>query len=241
MRLGIIFERPRGADLHPSLPPVSLRELLQHDRRPSLTDRVVLAHTISNCLLSMHVVDWLHKGLRSHNILFFRTKTGGIDYSRPYLSGFDFSRPARSDEMTDIPGDDAEFNLYRHPHAQSTSPGERERFRKSFDIYGLGVIFVEIAHWATVERVLGINLNAARGRPSIALRVRENLLAEEQIAELGALMGQVFQDATHKCISGGQDLGLTQSGDETRDDAAAGQLSMVFYEDVVKRLEGIHV
>ncbi len=240
MRLGIIFDRPQGRDLHPSLPPVSLRELLKGDRKPSVTDRVALAHTISNCLLSLHIVDWLHKGLRSHNILFFRAKDGSVDYSKPYLSGFDFSRPARPDEMTDVPGDDAEFNLYRHPHAQSTNPGERERFRKSFDIYSVGVIFVEIAHWATVDEILGISLNAARGRPSIALRVRDNLLAREQVAELAANMGRVYGDATRKCISGGRDLGLDDAEDEMNDTVAA-KLSMAFFEEVVKSLGEVRV
>jgi hypothetical protein len=219
-----------------------------------VTDRIKLAHAISNCLLYLHAVNWLHKGLRSHNIVFFRTVAGHVDYSRPYLSGFDFSRPARADEMTDVPGpgDDVEFNLYRHPRAQSSSmmvpgPGSggerqqgRERFKKSLDIYSLGVLLVEIAHWTTVDRILGINLNAARGRPSIALRVRENLLAEEQIAELGAAMGAVYEGATKKCLAGGLELGLSEDDDET-DDVVASRLSMVLHEQVVKPLGDVRV
>ncbi|KAK3938486.1 prion-inhibition and propagation-domain-containing protein [Diplogelasinospora grovesii] len=241
LRLGLVFERPQDDDLHTSLPPVSLRDLLQEKHKPRVTDRIKLAHAISNCLLYLHAVNWLHKGLRSHNIVFFRTKSGHVDYSKPYLSGFDFSRPARPDEMTDIPGDDAEHNLYRHPHAQSTNPGmTRERFKKSFDIYSLGVVFVEIAHWATIDEILKIDLNAARGRPSFALRVREKLLAEDQIMALGVCMGQVYEDATRKCIAGGQELGLSDTDDETNDMIAA-RLSMVFYEDVVQRLGEVRV
>ncbi|KAL2017033.1 hypothetical protein VTK56DRAFT_2677 [Thermocarpiscus australiensis] len=242
MRLGLVFERPLDDGLHTSLPPVSLRELLQNSRKPRVTERVKLAHAISNCLLYLHAVNWLHKGLRSHNIIFFRTTSGHVDYTKPYLSGFDFSRPARADEMTDIPGpsDDVEYNLYRHPLAQSTNPEERERFKKSFDIYSLGVLLVEIAHWATVEKVLGIDTNAARGRPSIALRVRENLLAEEQIAELGACMGAVYETAARKCIAGGKELGLSEGDDETND-AVAARLSMVLHEDVVKPLGDVRI
>ena len=242
MRLGLVFERPLDEGLHASLPPISLHELLQTSRKPRVTDRVKLAHAISNCLLYLHAVNWLHKGLRSHNIIFFRTTTGHVDYAKPYLSGFDFSRPARADEMTDIPGpgDDAEYDLYRHPNAQCTNPEERERFKKSFDIYSLGVLLVEIANWATVEKVLGIDMNAARGRPSIALRVRESLLAEEQIAELGACMGAVYEAAAQKCITGGRDLGLSDNDDETND-AVAARLSMVLHEDVVKPLGDIRI
>lgn len=242
MRLGLVFERPLDDGLHTSLPPVSLRDLLRSARKPRVTDRVKLAHAISNCLLYLHAVNWLHKGLRSHNIIFFRTTDGQVDYAKPYLSGFDFSRPARADEMTDIPGpgDDAEYNLYRHPLAQSTNPEERERFKKSFDIYSLGVLLVEIAHWASVEQVLGIDMNAARGRPSIALKVREKLLADEQIADLGASMGAVYETASRKCITGGKELGLSEGDDETNDSVAA-RLSMVLHEDVVKPLGDIRI
>jgi hypothetical protein len=240
LRLGLVFERPQDDDLNPSLPPASLRELLQTTRKPRVSERVRLAHAIGNCLLYLHAVDWLHKGLRSHNVVFFRDKAGHVDYGKPYLSGFDFSRPARPGEMTDIPGDDAEYNLYRHPHAQSTNPGERERFKKSFDIYSLGVLLVEIAHWATVDHVLRINLNAARGRPSIALRVRKDLLAPDKIADLGANMGEIYEEAARKCIAGGRELRLLDSDDETND-AIAAKLSMAFYEDVVKKLADIKV
>lgn len=239
MRLGLVFERPLDDDLHTSLPPASLRELLEGSRKPRVTDRIKLAHAISNCLLYLHAVNWLHKGLRSHNIIFFRTTSGHVDYAKPYLSGFDFSRPARADEVTDIP-DDVEYNLYRHPHAQSTNLSERERFKKSFDIYSLGVLLVEIAHWATVEKVLNIDMNAARGRPSIALRVRQSLLAEEQIAELGASMGAIYEGAARKCIAGGKDLGLSEGDDETND-AVAARLSMVLHEDVVKPLGDVRI
>ncbi|KAK4165337.1 prion-inhibition and propagation-domain-containing protein [Cladorrhinum sp. PSN259] len=243
MRLGLVFERPLDKSLHHSMPPVSLRELLLQDRRkPPVTKRVKLAHAISKCVLYLHAVNWLHKGLRSHNIIFFRTADGQVDYSRPVLSGFDFSRPARADEMTDIPGpgDDVEYNLYRHPGAQSTNPEERERFKKSFDIYSLGVLLVEIAHWATVDRVLNIDMNVARGRPSTALRVRDSLLTGDQISELGACMGELYEAATQKCIAGGKELGLSESDDETND-AVAAHLSMVMHEEVVKRLGDIQV
>jgi len=242
MRLGLVFERPQDESTHASLPPVSLRELLDTERKPSVTQRIKLAHAISNCLLYLHAVNWLHKGLRSHNVVFFRTSNRHVDYSKAYLSGFDFSRPARSDEMTDIPGpgDDAEYNLYRHPFAQSRDPDSRERFKKSFDIYSLGVVFFEIAYWSSVDKILGINLNAARGRPSIARGVRKSLLDDDKIFELGATMGEVYQEATRKCITGGPELGLSE-GDEETDDAVAAQLSMILHEDVVKKLGDVRV
>ncbi|KAK3692842.1 prion-inhibition and propagation-domain-containing protein [Podospora appendiculata] len=241
MRLGLIFERPLDDSLDTTLPPVSLRELLQAGhRKPSVTDRIKLAHAVSNCLLYLHAVNWLHKGLRSHNIVFFQKTAaahGRIDYSKPYLSGFDFSRPARADEMTDIP-DPGDYNLYRHPSAQSINPGERERFKKSFDIYSLGVIFVEIAYWATVDEILKINLDEARGRPSIALKVRDQL--KDKMEDLGASMGEIYKSAAWKCIEGGMELDLKDTDDETND-AVAAKLSLALHERVVKQLGDIRV
>jgi hypothetical protein len=241
-RLGLIFERPSDDKLHMSLPPVSLRELLQDPkiRKPRVTERVRLAHALSNCLLYLHAVHWLHKGLRSHNVLFFRTRDGHVDYRQPFLSGFDFSRPGGSDEMTDAPGDDAEHDLYRHPNAQSNRRRDRERSKKSFDIYSLGVILVELAHWQPVEDVLRIDIRRARGRPDVVRGIREALLKEDRVAAVGADMGERFEDATRKCLAGGEELGLREGDDETQDEVAE-KLSMKFYEDVVKRLEGVVV
>ncbi|TDZ71900.1 hypothetical protein CTRI78_v001798 [Colletotrichum trifolii] len=236
-KLGLVFERPRDDTLHPLLPPVSLRELIESDRKPRVTERIKLAHAVSSCLLYLHVVNWLHKGLRSHNILFFRDRSGQVDYAEPFVAGFDYSRPARSDEATDIPSDDAQYNLYRHPQVQKRNPSERERFKKSFDIYSLGVLFVELAHWKPVDRVLGLDVYR---KPSSALRVMERLLVDEHVAELGASLGEVFEDATRRCIAGGEQLGL-RDGDVETDDAVAAKLSMRFYEDVVKRLQEVHV
>lgn len=241
-RLGLVFERPVEDDLHSSLPPISLRELLQDGsvRKPRVTERIKLAHAISNCLLYLHAVNWLHKGLRSHNVLFFRTRSGHVDYRKPYLSGFDFSRPGGSDEMTDAPGDDAEHDLYRHPSTQSNRRRDRERSTKSFDIYSLGVIFVELAHWRTVEQVLRIDMRRARGRPDIVRRVREGLLSEEQVAAVGADMGEQFEEATRKCLKGEGEMGL-RKGDVETEDHVAERLSMRFYEHVVKKLEQVRV
>ncbi|KAK5663984.1 hypothetical protein OQA88_196 [Cercophora sp. LCS_1] len=233
MRLGLIFERPLDDTLHTSLPPISLNELLQTARRPRVTERVKLAHAISNCLLYLHAVNWLHKGLRSHNVVFFRTASGHVDYAKPYLSGFDFSRPARPDEMTEVPAD--EFDLYRHPNVQSALGGRRERFKKSFDIYSLGVLLVEIARWTTVDRVLGIDTNAGRRRNSVAFNVRKRLLDDEQIEELGACMGSMYESAAKKCLEGEKALGLAEGDDET-DDRVAAKLGMVLHEEVVKPL-----
>jgi serine/threonine protein kinase len=151
-RIGFVFEKPFG--IEPSTPPISLLQLLQDTElsKPSITDRVALAKALANCILYLHSVNWLHKGLRSDNVIFFSTTLAVapnnnqhgitmVDYSKPYLSGFDFARPARPGEFTEKPADDVEFGIYRHPSTLSMGP-ERPAYRKSFDIYSFGVILV---------------------------------------------------------------------------------------------------
>jgi hypothetical protein len=137
--------------------------------------------------------------------------------------------------MTDVPGDDAEHDLYRHPNTQANMTKDRQRSQKSFDIYSLGVVFVELAHWKTVDKVLGIDMQRARGKPEILRHVRGELLADERIADIGAEMGEKFEDAVRTCLVGEQELGL-KPGDDEDAEGVAEKLSVRFYEDVVKRL-----
>lgn len=244
-RLGLVFERPNDTALDPDLPPISLRELLgdKSIRRPRVTERVKVAHALSNCLLYLHAVNWLHKGIRSHNILFWRfAKSGEVDYARPVLSGFDFARPSGSDEMTEIPSaEDVEQDLYRHPLTQQSSSGMRERSNKSFDIYSLGVVLVELAHWRTVDGILDIDLKKRSKNTEKARQVRGRLLDPERLSELGANMGEKFEEATRKCLAGEGELGLSDDNEKAADYLEAQRLQTSFYEGVVKKLSEIRV
>lgn len=264
-RIGFVFEKP--PETEPSTAPISLLQLLQDTElsKPSITDRVALAKALANCILYLHSVNWLHKGLRSHNIIFFPLSSHGVqkgrstdlDYSKPYLSGFDFARPARPGEFTEQPADDVEFTMYRHPSTLSMGP-ERPAYRKSFDIYSFGVILVELAYWSSIDKVAArldtkrlqlsgsiaggevFDLERARGHPKVVERIRAKLLDGRSLRELGARMGGVYEEVTRRCLRGGKELGIEEGDDETGGDVAA-RLSKTFYKEVVKKLEGIKV
>jgi hypothetical protein len=70
--------------------------------------------------------------------------------------------------------------------------------------------------------------------------IREALLNDDRVAAVGADMGERFENATRKCLAGGEELGLGEGDDETQDEVAE-KLSMTFFEDVVKRLEEVVV
>jgi hypothetical protein len=126
--------------------------------------------------------------------------------------------------------------MYRHPSTQGQGFGPRENSRKSFDIYSLGVVLVELASWQTIDKVLGIEV----GRMRSAVRIREELLKKSRIQEVGSNMGEMYEKATAKCLAGGTELGILETDDETSD-AVAAKLSMAFYEDVVKKLGDVKI
>ncbi|KAI9838187.1 MAG: hypothetical protein M1837_002616 [Sclerophora amabilis] len=238
-RFGFVFEKPVGID--PQTQPVSLLELVTTRDKPSLTDRIALATRIANCILYLHSVNWLHKGLRSHNIVFF-FGTGDPDYHQPYLSGFDYARPARPEEMTEKPPQNAKFDVYRHPFAHGDGPNEttgtHNPFKKSYDIYSLGIILVEIAVWRPIDKITGIS-NLTEARPSDTREIQAILLKEEKyLNRIGADVGDVYRDVVKACLQGAPGFGIAESAKETREEVAA-ELQQRFTEQVVDRLAGM--
>ncbi|KAK6080564.1 hypothetical protein SCUP234_05110 [Seiridium cupressi] len=119
--------------------------------RPSMDDRIAIALGMATAIQKWHSVGWVHQGISSHNIIFFRSEiTGHIDYLHPFLHGFDFARPD-SDSSIGRALDDVAFNVYRHPHRQGTA---RKGHRKVHDLYSLGVVMLEIGLWQTAASML---------------------------------------------------------------------------------------
>ncbi|RYP57829.1 hypothetical protein DL770_010578 [Monosporascus sp. CRB-9-2] len=154
---GLVFEIPPKAG--PEISLLTLRQLLERLPRPPLSARLLLASTLADSVSSFHSVGWLHKGLRSDNILFFGGETRDLDLSSPYVSGFELSRPSDMTEVTEKPIHDPGSDIYRHPHAQF---GEvSNSYRRSYDLYSFGVILMEIALWKPIETIIEVEDLAA--------------------------------------------------------------------------------
>ncbi|KAI9799617.1 MAG: hypothetical protein M1833_003932 [Piccolia ochrophora] len=238
--LGFVFEKPSHVD--PNTPPISLLQLLSKPK-PSLTDRIALANEVAQSLFYLHSVNWLHKGLRSHNIVFFPTNEEP-DYQQPYLTGFDYSRPAPAEELTEKPPENAEFDVYRHPNAHGDSPKDATAptnpFKKTYDIYALGIILLEIALWTDITAIVGI-ADIKTARPADTRRIRDRLLDEDKHAflqDVRANVGNIYADAVKACLRGAEGFGLQNNAKET-DEAVAAELQQAFTEKVVERLEGL--
>lgn len=229
-RFGLVFKKPKRASTEA---PVSLHTLLTDTNTtiPSLTDRIKLMRLLAETIERLHAVDWLHKGLRSANILFFKKlHSTEINYTDPYISGFDYSRPAGRNDMTERPSDDIAADIYRHPFVQHQ--GNKGGFKKTHDLYSLGTLLFEIAYWRPLAQILNIDL--IRARPRDAYLVRDRLLATEPrlLRDVRSFSGDTVESVIRMCLEGPEAFDLSADSD-------GAELQRAFGEQVVARLEDV--
>lgn len=225
--------------------PRSLRRALSTLQMPSLGSRLALASMMAESLFYLHAVSWLHKGIRSDNVLFFQQESEGnansdentIDISSPVLSGFDFSRPDLIDEQTFRHSTSVKHDLYRHPDLIQF---KTRRSRKSHDIYSLSIILIEVAFWLPIEETIGIEV-----RRSQVLEVSHRLATFDEPknvlrSRLTAQVGEGYADVVSRCVVGGERIGAPLGSEETDPQVAAG-MQESFFQNVVHRLQQLKV
>lgn len=188
----------------------------------------------------LHAVDWLHKGLRSDNIIFFHNGLGdtgnenrNVNLSEPHLTGFDYSRPAASASMSERPEISLADDLYRHPNVQGFSAdGAAGRgFRKQHDIYSLGLILIEIAYWKPLESIIGVGSLKDLTAKDV-LKVRDVLLSQSHLESLPSRVGDTIAQGSRACLEGlATSAPPKKEPDET---LRAEDLQTRFYEAVVR-------
>lgn len=236
-RPALIFENPKGID--PQVQPVSLLQAVQTYPRPSLTDRIAVAHKIAQCLLYLHTVNWLHKALRSSNVLFFPSPYTDLDVRFPYMTGFDNSRRSRFDETTSEVPREGRMEVYRHPDAQDDGP--TLSYRKTFDIYSLGLILVEIAFWKPIVSIIGIEETVDRS-PRATSNVQERWLTSDPglLISLRAEVGEKYAGAVELCLKGRDAFGIDRKDAETSADTGL-RIQREFNAKIVRVLAEIVV
>jgi hypothetical protein len=204
---GIVYKVPPGDCC-------TLRSLLiDEDRYLMLGDRFSVALMLSKAALFLHLAGWLHKGIRSDNVLFFLQEDGAINPEEPYLVGFEYSRENAANTQTEMVVADIEFNLYRHPDVQGlpleSSEGEsgkgrqdsRPRFRQTHDLYSLGVVLLEIGLRKPVSSMMWeAERNPQYGKHSAG--AFRTWMVETKVPRLGPLMGEAYRDAVARCLRG---------------------------------------
>lgn len=241
-RFGIVFEKPLTDGVQSDI--ITLRELLGREPKPSLGTRVSLCAVLARCVHSFHAVNWLHKALRADNIVFISSPRPP-DLSAPFVSGFELSRPSIIDQMTEKPGFDPSKDIYRHPNTQSSQMDGN--YRKSYDIYSLSVVIIEIALWKRVEDIVGLE-DLSKAKPRALREMQSWLLGKSalppKVAETGPCLQQVasacgdaFRNVIEHCLEADTVEKPEYLGEQ--ETAISLRLQKVTEQDIVKKLEHI--
>jgi hypothetical protein len=237
-QFGMVFAIPEDVDVKAS--PVSVIQAIKETSMPSLNKRIALASKIASCLFYLHSVNWLHKGFHSENLVSFRDANNDI-LTHLHLTGFEYARPARSGETTEAIPHVPAWEIYRHPNIQGGEMQSRRYYRKTFDIYSMGIVLIEIALWKSIDEVVGIT-DIEEASPQTTYQVRDCLLdTNPQVLEtVRSYMGDKYHDAVKSCITGGESFGISPGDDETTNQSGA-ILQDNFRKQVLDKLTSITV
>jgi hypothetical protein len=232
-RFGLVFAFPEGLyavsySLGKSLDavaPFTLLSVLNADAAsnkpsvPHLEDRFRLAYLLAITILRLHTRNTFHKDVTSNNIVFFRTpqpKFHNIrDFRQPYLCSFDVF----SESNVDIR---SRGHIYRHPLDRSDSGNSKQSYRATFDMYGLGLVLLEIGLWMPVSSFW---------KPRYDLPMFKSRVEEIYAKKLGPKCGTLYMRAVESCLSAADREFAGPYGDKEFDSQWG------LYCDVVKRLE----
>jgi hypothetical protein len=172
----------------------------------SLGRRFIIAQTLASAVMCLHLADWLHKAIRSENILFFAESMANAGYTLPYLVGFEYSRPDAPDERTEEIIDENEYVYYRHPDAHFVPVadlrqplGGAGRYSKVYDIYSLGVILIELGLFKSARSIVRTYMGS---KAKIYGEAIKKVLLDEGIADLKYYMGDVYANVARVCLDG---------------------------------------
>ncbi|TFK42009.1 prion-inhibition and propagation-domain-containing protein [Crucibulum laeve] len=180
---------PPTSGMPSSMQPPSLLHLLTSDTfKPSLESRLRLASTISSCFSDLYGSKWLHKGIRSENIIFPLTSGTTHNISKPFIAGFEYSRQYTEQATIDQTPFDITQAIYRHPKYQGLAA---RGYRLTYDIYSLGLVLAEIAWWMPLKSFLQARIKSSSGstassrRPLAAVETQtQTQFGAEEAAEL---------------------------------------------------------
>lgn len=203
-----------------------------------LEERYRLACMVSVAVLYLQKHDWVHKAIKSQNILLIsqtKSKSGPAatdlePLGYPFLVGYDSSRSTDvvSTLQTIQFSDDEQFSqdIYRHPdYAQGV---DRVRYQMCYDKYSIGVVLLEIGLWMPLEKWKGIRKIKTGEWPNS--RARHEAIRRELVdladRKLSVPMGTKYRDVVLSCLN-------------TVGDAAYDHVD--YLENVVTRLWDIRV
>ena len=181
--------------------------------RPSASSRHRLAVELCTTLLLVHTAGWVHKGIRSSNILYFRPKMPELPLEadkvveEAWLMGYEYARFDNPEMMSELQSSETIVDMYRHPDLLG---GEPCSFEKQHDIYALGLVLLEIGFWCPLAKILKGLGEFEQGTPNAAVFdipdfvLGRTTLGREYyiLQQLRFYMGKIYAGVVQSCLEG---------------------------------------
>ena len=225
-KVAILFQPPSGIAISSIK---NLHSVIKDEPAlAALEQRFKIAWEVCFAVLSIHSWGWLHKSIRSENVLLVPT-LNSLGFSS-YLRGFEHAR--HTEDSTRVSADfELDRDLYRHPDRQSN---RNRPFEKKHDLYAVGVVLLEIGARRTVKVILGSWIKkCVRDRrqypepEDIARQIRE-----EATKNLPITMGSRYTELVRRCLEGD-----FKTVNPTEDDPSEIALSISFHDLMLQGIE----
>ncbi|KAF2770248.1 hypothetical protein EJ03DRAFT_77586 [Teratosphaeria nubilosa] len=214
-RFGMVFTPPALPSSTDVLcrSPRSLNTLLEQARWVPLDMRVKVAIRAAATIAQLHTAGWLHKSVRSENIIFVSSEADDAETfltRGSYLVGYGLARPDTAQaavSLTETPDTALDAELYRHPEKRNDAS---KPFCKTYDLYGLGCVLLELALWRPLIDIVGLHekqnwrkllAEAEATRQDIELASMLDVLQKPSLrSEVHHNVGSIFWDAICLCF-----------------------------------------
>lgn len=208
-RIGLVYDLPyaiqnrlqTGGSTEP-LTPLSLLKLVQKQNKaqssatevpsPPLESRFKMALRLTEQLHALHSRQLPHGNINSSSIIFTttanQTESSRLEQLRkPLWASFDLFSKCNT-EGTRRP---TNFNIYRHPLDEPSSANREFALDLKYDLYGLGVILLEIGLWMPIGDLYKAKYTLAD------FKIR---LEKIWIPKLAAKCGSAYMRAAETCL-----------------------------------------
>lgn len=240
----LVFQFPQKSRKGPEnlSKPLSLFNLLQPEfkPRPPLEKRFRLASDISSTFHQLYSSSWMHKSIRSDNIL-FPYQNPADQLASSMICGFEYSRLESEAQTIDRSKANSEPSvaMYRHPDYQGEAA---QGYKIQYDIYSLGLVLLEIGIWAPLTSLfdskrsktsssrspLSIDMKHFHSPEAKVLRERVRSTIDK---DLPFRMGSTYAALTRWCVD------YSEQAPETVDEPSNHALE--FYNHVVEPLSSL--
>ena len=208
-RIGLVYDLPytiqnrlQSSSSSEQLAPLSLLKLVQKGNKaqssatempaPALEHRFRMALRLTEQLHSLHARELAHGNINSSSVMFTTTlnesEVNRLEQLRkPLWASFDLFSKCNIEGVRSS----SDFNVYRHPLDEPTSNNREFPIDMKYDLYGLGMILLEIGLWTPIGDLY---------KPKYTLADFKLRIEKIWIPRLGSKCGSAYMRAVETCL-----------------------------------------